>query len=262
MKILIKFIKTIRLENLMKCHKKHFLLILIFLSIFLIFCISNAYYLYCIITDVRITTKSDVCALRIRQIAIAMQVYCDVYGTYPPPVSFDAAGKPIHSWRALILPYLDNTIDEKTTLNYDYSVPWDHPNNISLHYKMPSVFRCPCESDGNKSHCESSFDMIFDFENRDRIILPNSRKNLLLIEVFNTGVNWLQPISININDISKGVKSFDDPKPSIRPGSKHPKSNDDNKRYFRCVNDHGEVLNLPTDISPKLLEILAERDYK
>jgi hypothetical protein len=211
--------------------------------------------------DVRITTKSDVCAKQIRQLAIAMQVYFDVYGSYPPPISFDKEGKPMHSWRALILPYLEETIDSKITLKYDYSVPWDHPNNVPLHYKMPNVFRCPCESDRNKLHSESSYDMIFDFENRECPVIPFSNKNILLIEVFNTGVNWLQPVSIDNDGISKGVKSFNDLIPSLRLGSKHPITNE-NKRYFMCVNDHGEVLNLPTDISPRLLEILTKRDNK
>jgi RHS repeat-associated protein len=48
--------------------------------------------------------------------------------------------------------------------------------------------------------------MIFDFEKRDRIVRRGSNKNLLLIEVFNTGVNWLQPISVDLVDISKGGK--------------------------------------------------------
>jgi hypothetical protein len=207
---------------------------------------------------VRITTKHDVCRQHIRQLAIAIQLYIDINeGVYPPPVTFDEEGKAMHSWRALILPYIDN-VDK--TFKYDYTVPWNHPNNVPLHDKMPIEFHCPCVSNGHKAHCESSYDMIFDFEKSGHIARRGSRKNLMLIEVFNTGVNWLQPVSIDIADISKGIKPFNDQIPSLRPGSKHPISKDDNKRYFFCVNDYGEVIELPTDITPILLEILAERD--
>jgi hypothetical protein len=253
MKVVINMIIKI-LEHLRNCCKKRLIFIVVIcLPILLIFCVNSCYF-YDDIMGARITTKHDVCRRQIRQLAIAILAYVDANeGAYPPPVSFDVDGKAMHSWRALILPYMDKT------LKYDYSVPWDHPNNIPLHNKMPQEFRCPCEAEGYKAHSESSYDMIFDFEKRDRIVKKGSRKNLMLIEVFNSGVNWLQPVSIDIADMSKGIKPFNDPIQSIRPGNKHPIASD-NKRYFFYVNDYGELIELPTDISPKLLEILAERD--
>jgi hypothetical protein len=179
MKILIDMIRKI-LEYLRNYSKKRLIFIVtVCLPILLILCV-NSCSLYDDIMGTRITTKSDVCKRFIWQISIAISVYVDEYGTYPPPVTFDNEGKAMHSWRALILPYVDET------LKYDYSVPWDHPNNIPLHNKMPLVFRCPCESDGCQKHSESSYDMICDFKKRDRIVRRGSNKNLLLIEVFNT----------------------------------------------------------------------------
>jgi hypothetical protein len=253
MKIVIDM-KIQKLEHLRSYCKKYLLFMLIICLLILLLISVNSCSFYNDIIGARITTKSDVCRRHIRQLSMAISVYVDVYGAYPPPVTFDKEGNAMHSWRALILPYVDET------LQYDYSVSWDHPNNIPLHNKMPREFRCPCESDGHKAHCESSYDMIFDFEKRDRVVRKGSNKNLLLVEVFNTGVNWLQPVSVDIDDISKGVKPFNDLIPSLRPGSKHPIAENDNNRYFFSVTDHGQLLILSTDISPELLKILAERD--
>jgi hypothetical protein len=225
-------------------------------SLIMLFIFIGIYFFDQHFSYVRITRCDDVCASHIQQLSIAIHAYADVYGVFPPPVTFDEFGMPMHSWRALILPYVSHYPYENQTLKYDYSVPWNHSNNASLHNKMPIVFACPCGYDDIKLCNESSYDMIVNFNKPDHIIKKGSQKCLMLIEVFNTGVIWLKPVSV---DIANGIKPFNDPIPSLKPGSKHPIAND-NKRYFRCVTDYGRVLKLPTDISPDLLKILAERD--
>jgi hypothetical protein len=42
------------------------------------------------------------------QIALAIQEYADVYHALPPAYIADAEGKPMHSWRVLILPFMEN----------------------------------------------------------------------------------------------------------------------------------------------------------
>ena len=52
----------------------------------------------------------------------------------------DATGRPLHSWRTLILPYLD----QRSLYNaIDLSKPWDDPANADALSKIPSVYRCP-----------------------------------------------------------------------------------------------------------------------
>ena len=43
----------------------------------------------------------------LKQIALAMHNYHDVHRTFPPAYQADASGKPLLSWRVLILPYLE-----------------------------------------------------------------------------------------------------------------------------------------------------------
>jgi hypothetical protein len=204
-------------------------------------------------SKVRTTDAVVRCHLRIRALCFAIHSYIDEYGTPPPAVSLDAGGKPMHSWRALILPY----IDEK--LEYDYSVPWNHPNNSHLHDKMPIAFCCPCEAHRASSRNESSYDMIFDATKPNIDVTKMSSKNILLIETFNTGVNWLEPKSIDIAVIVQGIKRYDDWKPSLRPGSRHYYSGRMKRDNFYCVTDVGDAILLPSNTPNRLLEILAER---
>ncbi len=47
------------------------------------------------------------CANNLRQLALALHSYFDDHGHLPPPYIADSQGKPMHSWRVLILPYLE-----------------------------------------------------------------------------------------------------------------------------------------------------------
>lgn len=66
------------------------------------------------------------CLCNLRQISIALQKYHETYGSFPPAYVCDQAGKPMHSWRVLILPYLG---EEKLYAKYNISEPWDSPGN-------------------------------------------------------------------------------------------------------------------------------------
>jgi hypothetical protein len=67
---------------------------------------------------------------------------------FPPAVVYGPDGKPWHSWRVLILPYLGQ---EKLYRSYDFNQPWDSPKNRSLLDKMPDVYREPAYSQAKGS---------------------------------------------------------------------------------------------------------------
>lgn len=55
----------------------------------------------------RTVSHSSTCLNNIRQIALAMLNYENANGHFPPAYIADENGKPMHSWRVLILPYLE-----------------------------------------------------------------------------------------------------------------------------------------------------------
>jgi len=84
----------------------------------------------------------------LKQIALAMHNFHDVHKSFPPAVVYGPDGKPWHSWRVLILPY----IDAKHVYDlYRFDEPWDGPNNRKLLKSMPDVYRDPVHGpqDGN-----------------------------------------------------------------------------------------------------------------
>ena len=47
------------------------------------------------------------CVDNLKQIALALNNYEQEYNALPPAYTVDADGRPLHSWRTLILPYLE-----------------------------------------------------------------------------------------------------------------------------------------------------------
>src|SRR5687768_8208324 len=43
----------------------------------------------------------------LKQIAIALHNYHDTFGQFPPAYQCDASGKPVHSWRVLVMPFIE-----------------------------------------------------------------------------------------------------------------------------------------------------------
>jgi len=84
------------------------------------------------ITDEQLQTTEN----NLKQIALAWHNYEAVHGFFPGDV-VDAKGKPILSWRVLILPYIE---DENLYKGFKLDEPWDSENNKKLIDSMPKLF--------------------------------------------------------------------------------------------------------------------------
>lgn len=91
------------------------------------------------------------CIQNIETIADAMRAYAKDYGTFPPPARLAPDGTPLHSWRVLLLPYLNQReLYDKFRLDE----PWSSQNNQALVFDMPDVYRSPgaIQVTGAESH--------------------------------------------------------------------------------------------------------------
>ncbi|MGY8768159.1 MAG: DUF1559 family PulG-like putative transporter [Pirellulales bacterium] len=76
----------------------------------------------------------------LKQIVFACHIYYETYQQFPPAYLANETGKPVHSWRVLILPYLG---EEELYRQYRFDEPWDSEANVRVLIKMPSVFHNP-----------------------------------------------------------------------------------------------------------------------
>lgn len=90
--------------------------------------------------NVREAARRSSCSNNMKQLWLGIDNYESEHGTLPPAFTVDAEGNRLHSWRTLILPYIDETTLFETI---DLSKPWDDPVNAKAYASSPDVFRCP-----------------------------------------------------------------------------------------------------------------------
>jgi len=76
----------------------------------------------------------------LKMIALAILNYEQANGAFPPAYKADKDGKPLLSWRVLILPYLE---ENELYTQFHLDEPWDSQHNKPLIARMPQVYRSP-----------------------------------------------------------------------------------------------------------------------
>ena len=147
------------------------------------------------------------CTSRLESIAAAMNAYHDDYGSFPPAYTVDEDGKPMHSWRVLILPYLTN-YQQWLANEYDMEQPWDSQHNSSLLRQMPFEFSSP--NDTADSSTETSFMIVAGpgtaFSGSEWInkkdILDGPKNTILVVEAAGQNVPWTQTQDLDFEAIN------------------------------------------------------------
>ena len=136
------------------------------------------------------------CSNNLKQLGLAMHYYESIYKSLPPAYTVDAAGNRLHSWRTLLLPYLEQSELYK---KIDLSKPWNDPVNVAAFGdQMPSVFRCPASRDISKTLYMVVVDPESCFPGEKPVAFGEIRDGLenalLIIEApEGSGVDWMSP---------------------------------------------------------------------
>lgn len=145
-----------------------------------------------------------------RQICLAIANYESANGHFPPAYIADEDGKPMHSWRVLILPYLENNAIYE---QYDFDEPWDGPNNAKLANKLSwRVYGEPRNSDSDDvltgfklvTGPETAFEG--DQTKGYGDIWGGTSNTIMLVYDNSKPVNWMSPEDVTIDE---AVQLFD-----------------------------------------------------
>lgn len=142
------------------------------------------------------------CANNLKQIALALHHYHDVYKTFPPAYIADEDGRPMHSWRVLLLPFLEQ---QWLYDAYRLDEPWDGPNNRKLLIQMPRVYSCPNQKQHNSiAQTHTSYVAVIGESTAwpgqramgFNEIVDGASQTLLLCEVAEPQISWMEPTDI------------------------------------------------------------------
>lgn len=160
------------------------------------------------------------CASRLKLLSVALQHYCQEDGKLPPAYVADKAGKPMHSWRVLLLPCIEGShlFDE-----YDMSEPWDGPQNRRFSSVSFWEYQCPC-NDGAQSRTNYVAVVGKDtfWPGSARGVLPadgSARGKVLLIAMAQSDIRWAEPCDITLEELLDLVKSESTNRLTGRPGN-------------------------------------------
>ena len=168
------------------------------------------------VQSAREAARRAACLNNMKQIGLALHTYHEVNGTFPPAYTVDEDGNRMHSWRTLILPYMEQgyVFDQ-----VEAEEAWNSPRNAFLAEIPVAVYRCPSD-EGNVN--DTNYVMI---------VGPNTAApgktglthqqttgtlngTIMVVEVTGLGIQWAEPrdleadkITFGINDGTGGISS-------------------------------------------------------
>jgi prepilin-type processing-associated H-X9-DG protein len=158
------------------------------------------------------------CRNNLRRLAIALRMYHDDHGSYPPTVVMDTVGQPLHSWRTLILPYLDESEAHAAHARYDFSQSWDAPENqaVANIYRRSQQMRLgrhDCPDDPGGIPGRANFFMIVGpgrlAEGQTALRLSDigdvERDTILLVESDSLNVDWFELRDLTVDEVLRGL---------------------------------------------------------
>jgi len=198
----------------------------------------------------REAARTAQCTNNLKQIGIAMHAYHEAYDTFPPAYVADETGRPVHSWRVLLLPFLE---EQFLYSQYDFDEPWDGPNNSQLAAAMPAVYQCPTNSQQAPYTVYAAITgpgAIFDDADGSKFaeIQDGASNTLLIVEASEANIHWMEPADLNVDEMSFFVNSSGEPSIS----SEH-------RRGVNVLYADGSVQPMTDDTDPDFVRALTTK---
>jgi len=158
------------------------------------------------------------CSNNLKHIGLGLHAYYDEYGGLPPASTPDENGQPMHSWRVLILPFIEQ---QELYEQYDFDEPWDGPHNRQLADAMPEVYRCPGYQHQKRRESwwagkEKPLTQYVAVVGGDTIFPPDRNRHwedvadgtaqtLMVVEVHQAPVHWMSPTDVEFGEFARDL---------------------------------------------------------
>ena len=148
----------------------------------------------------REAARRNSCMNNLKQIVLALRNYEEAHGAYPPAYTVDADGRPLHSWRTLILPYMEQ---QALYDSIDLAKSWDDPANEQARNTSLSYYQCPSVPDDDPER--TGFTTYLAVVTPDSVVrtadslsyseLPAPSETLLVVDAApSQATHWMSPI--------------------------------------------------------------------
>lgn len=150
------------------------------------------------------------CKNNLKQIGLALQNYHATYGSFPPAYVSDAKGKPLYSWRVLLLPFLEyGPLASK--IRHDEA--WDSAANLPVTKMQIPFFQCPSDpATGDAASDSCSYFAVVGpnaawagATPRKLAEFKDPSETILVVEVENSGVHWAEPRDLYVGQMAAGL---------------------------------------------------------
>jgi len=136
----------------------------------------------------------------LKQIGLAMHNYHDTTGGFPPAAVVDKKGKPMLSWRVMILPYVEQ---DGLYREFKLDEPWDSDHNKKLIDRMPAVYQVPnAKTKPGHTHYRSFVGngAFLDLINQTTFAqITDGTSNTWMVAETEEGVPWTKPDDVEFD---------------------------------------------------------------
>jgi hypothetical protein len=180
--------------------------------------------------------------MSLHELYYAIADYSAANKHYPPTYVADTDGKPLRSWQAELLPYL-NRDDLYQQMRKDE--PWNSPHNARLFDVDIAAYVRPDAKHADDDHSTNYLAIIgpgtiwrADGALAEADIAENRSNTIIAIETADSGKHWAEPVAIAVDEVLKNMKSGAGPRIAAR----------DRNVVFVLTAD-GQIHFLPTKMS-------------
>jgi hypothetical protein len=167
------------------------------------------------------------CSNKMHQIVIALHNYHDEHLTaFPPLHSVDKTGKPLHSWRVILLPFFGENDLNDLYKQIRLEEPWDSEYNSQFHDRIIDAYCCPSNKRiKGKANCTYSLikDNRYGFPEGGKTIgfhsITDGTSNTIAVIEVKKPFCWMDPnADVMLDDLAKGINVSDEHVGSFHPG--------------------------------------------